>query len=66
LNVRLHRSGDIDLLYGDYSFTSIDGADEVFLHLADVGGPDLEAGQATGFDVEQSPMSPGTTTVFGN
>jgi hypothetical protein len=34
--------------------------------MADVGGPDLEEGRATGFDVEQAPMAPGTTTVVRN
>jgi cold shock CspA family protein len=38
----------------------------VFFHMGAVGGPDLEEGQATGFDVERAPMAPGTATVVCN
>jgi CspA family cold shock protein len=42
-----------------YGFIDSDDADElVFVHVADVGGPALEAGQEVEFDVEQAAGGP--------
>mgnify|MGYP000288807143 CR=1 FL=1 len=40
---------------GGYGFIETDEAeDDVFVHMADVGGPDLEEGEDVTFDVEES------------
>ena len=42
-----------------YGFIETDDADEdVFFHMEDVGGPDLEEGQAVEFDIEQADKGP--------
>jgi len=57
---------------GGYGFIESDDADEdVFFHMEDVGGPDLEEGQEVEFDIEEaekgprderhSPVTPATT-----
>jgi CspA family cold shock protein len=44
---------------GGYGFIDTDDADDdVFFHMEDVGGPDLEEGQDVEFDIEQSPKGP--------
>jgi CspA family cold shock protein len=35
-----------------------DAADDVFFHMEDVGGTDLEEGQEVEFDIEQSEKGP--------
>ena len=52
---------------GGYGFISTDDADEdVFFHMEDVGGPDLEEGQEIEFDIEQAPKGPRATNVVRN
>ncbi|CDK41031.1 cold-shock DNA-binding domain protein domain protein [Halorubrum sp. AJ67] len=44
---------------GGYGFISTDDSDDdVFFHMEDVGGPDLEEGQDIDFDIEQAPKGP--------
>ena len=44
---------------GGYGFISTDDADDdVFFHMEDVGGPDLEEGQEVEFDIASSPKGP--------
>ena len=37
--------------------------DDVFFHMDDVGGEDLEEGQELEFDIEQSPKGPRATNI---
>ena len=47
-----------------YGFIETDDADEdVFFHMEDVGGPDLEEGQEVSFDIEQADKGPRATNV---
>jgi CspA family cold shock protein len=49
---------------GGYGFISTEDADDdVFFHMEDVGGPDLEEGQEIEFDIEQAPKGPRATNV---
>ena len=49
---------------GGYGFISTDDADEdVFFHMEDVGGPDLEEGQEIEFDIEEAEKGPRATNV---
>ena len=49
---------------GGYGFIDTDDADDdVFFHMEDVGGPDLEEGQDVEFDIEQSPKGPRAANV---
>ena len=42
-----------------YGFIESDDADEdVFFHMEDVGGPDLEEGQEVEFEIEQADKGP--------
>ena len=42
-----------------YGFIESDDADEdVFFHMEDVGGPDLEEGQEVEFEIEQAEKGP--------
>jgi CspA family cold shock protein len=44
---------------GGYGFIESDEADEdVFFHMEDVGGPDLEEGQDVEFDIVQADKGP--------
>ena len=44
---------------GKYGFIVTDDSDEeVFVHMADVGGPDLEEGQEVEFEIEQADKGP--------
>ncbi|PSQ15845.1 cold-shock protein [Halobacteriales archaeon QS_8_69_26] len=44
---------------GGYGFIETDEADEdVFFHMEDVGGPDLEEGQEVEFEIEQAEKGP--------
>jgi CspA family cold shock protein len=55
---------------GGYGFISTDDGDaddeDVFFHMEDVGGPDLEEGQEVEFDVESSPKGPRATNLVRN
>jgi len=49
---------------GGYGFIDTDDADDdVFFHMEDVGGPDLEEGQDVEFDIEESPKGPRATNL---
>jgi cold-shock DNA-binding protein family len=49
---------------GGYGFISTEDADEdVFFHMEDVGGPDLEEGQDVEFDIEQADKGPRATNL---
>jgi CspA family cold shock protein len=49
---------------GGYGFIETEDEDEdVFFHMEDVGGPDLEEGQAVEFDIEQADKGPRATNV---
>ena len=49
---------------GGYGFISTeDEDDDVFFHMEDVGGPDLEEGTEIEFDIEQAPKGPRATNV---
>jgi len=52
---------------GGYGFISTDDADDdVFFHMEDVGGPDLEEGQEVEFEIEQSPKGPRAANLIRN
>ncbi|MFB6073325.1 MAG: cold-shock protein [Halobacterium sp.] len=47
-----------------YGFIETDDAEEdVFFHMEDVGGPDLEEGQEVEFDIEEAEKGPRATNV---
>ena len=49
---------------GGYGFIETEDADEdVFFHMEDVGGPDLEEGQELEFDIEQADKGPRANNV---
>jgi CspA family cold shock protein len=49
---------------GGYGFIETDDAEEdVFFHMEDIGGPDLEEGQEVEFDIEQADKGPRATNV---
>ena len=53
--------GEVDFFNdtGGYGFIETDEADEdVFFHMEDVGGPDLEEGQEVEFEIEQAGKGP--------
>ncbi len=61
--------GNVDFFNdtGGYGFISTDDADDdVFFHMEDVGGPDLEEGTEIEFDIEQAPKGPRATNVVRN
>ena len=49
---------------GGYGFIETDDADDdVFFHMEDVEGPDLEEGPELEFDIESSPKGPRASNV---
>ncbi|SEP08854.1 cold-shock DNA-binding protein family [Halorientalis persicus] len=53
---------------GGYGFIStdddaVDDDEDVFFHMEDVGGPDLEEGQDVEFDIEQADKGPRATNL---
>lgn len=49
---------------GGYGFIESDDSDEdVFFHMEDVGGPDLEEGQEVEFDIEKADKGPRAKNV---
>ncbi|TKX79021.1 cold-shock protein [Halorubrum sp. SD626R] len=49
---------------GGYGFIETDDADDdVFFHMEDVGGPDLEEGQELEFEIESSDKGPRASNV---
>jgi len=52
---------------GGYGFIESEDSDEdVFFHMEDVGGPDLEEGQEVEFEIEQSPKGPRAANLIRN
>ena len=49
---------------GGYGFISTEESDEdVFFHMDDVEGPDLEEGTEVEFEIEQAPKGPRATNL---
>ena len=49
---------------GGYGFIETEDSDEdVFFHMEDVGGPDLEEGQEVEFEITQSDKGPRATNL---
>jgi len=66
LNQVAMANGTVDFFNdtGGYGFIDTDDADDdVFFHMEDVGGPDLEEGQDVEFDIEESPKGPRATNL---
>ncbi|GAB7019867.1 hypothetical protein JCM18750_27280 [Halostagnicola bangensis] len=69
LHLFVMANGNVDFFNdtGGYGFISTDDADDdVFFHMEDVGGPDLEEGTDIEFDIEQAPKGPRATNVVRN
>jgi CspA family cold shock protein len=59
-------TGTVDFFHSrkGYGFISSDDTDDdVFFHMEDVGGPDLEEGQEVEFDIDQAPKGPRATNL---
>ncbi|MFB6174177.1 MAG: cold-shock protein [Halobacteriales archaeon] len=59
-------TGTVDFFHDrkGYGFISTDDADDdVFFHMEDVGGPDLEEGEDVEFDIEDAPKGPRAKNV---
>ncbi|MFB6267695.1 MAG: cold-shock protein [Halodesulfurarchaeum sp.] len=59
-------TGTVDFFHSrkGYGFISTDDADDdVFFHMEDVGGPDLEEGQEVEFDIDDAPKGPRAVNV---
>ena len=66
LSMNAMATGKVDFFNdtGGYGFIETDDADDdVFFHMEDVGGPDLEEGQELEFDIESSEKGPRATNV---
>ena len=72
LHLFVMANGKVDFFNdtGGYGFISTDDDDvddeDVFFHMEDVGGPDLEEGQEVEFDIESSPKGPRATNLVRN
>lgn len=58
--------GVVDFFHdtGGYGFISTEDSDEdVFFHMEDVGGEDLDEGQDVEFDIEQADKGPRATNL---
>ncbi|MFB6153129.1 MAG: cold-shock protein [Halodesulfurarchaeum sp.] len=59
-------TGTVDFFHSrkGYGFITTDDADDdVFFHMEDVGGPDLEEGQEVEFDIDDAPKGPRAVNV---
>ncbi|MCU4740458.1 cold-shock protein [Halobacteria archaeon AArc-m2/3/4] len=59
-------TGTVDFFNDDagYGFIETEDADEdVFFHMEDVGGEDLEEGQEVEFDIEEADKGPRATNL---
>ena len=69
VNLFAMANGKVDFFNdtGGYGFISTDDSDDdVFFHMEDVGGPDLEEGQDVDFEIESSPKGPRATNLVRN
>jgi CspA family cold shock protein len=49
---------------GGYGFISTDDSEEdVFFHMEDIGGPDIQEGEEIEFEIEQAEKGPRATNV---
>ena len=58
--------GTVDFFHSrkGYGFIETDDADDdVFFHMEDVGGPDLQEGEDIEFDIDDAPKGPRATNV---
>jgi len=58
--------GNVDFFNdtGGYGFIETDEEDDdVFFHMEDIGGEDLEEGQEVEFSIEQAPKGPRATNL---
>jgi CspA family cold shock protein len=58
--------GTVDFFHSrkGYGFIETDDADDdVFFHMEDVGGPDLQEGEEIEFDIDNAPKGPRATNV---
>ncbi len=58
--------GTVDFFHDrkGYGFIQSDDADDdVFFHMEDVGGPDLEEGEDVEFDIDDAPKGPRAKNV---
>jgi CspA family cold shock protein len=63
---RVMAKGVVDFFndIGGYGFIETDESDEdVFFHMNDVGGPDLDEGQEVEFDIKQAEKGPQATNL---
>jgi len=61
LHPQVMATGTVDFFNdtGGYGFIETDEADDdVFFHMEDVGGPDLEEGQEVEFEIKQTDKGP--------
>lgn len=66
LCTRAMATGTVDFFNdtGGYGFIETDEADEdVFFHMEDIGGPDLEEDTEVEFDIEQADKGPRATNL---
>jgi CspA family cold shock protein len=59
-------TGTVDFFNEQKGYGFIDSEDaeeDVFFHMEDVGGPDLEEGQEVEFDIEEAEKGPRATNV---
>jgi CspA family cold shock protein len=66
LRSKVMAEGTVDFFNdtGGYGFIDTEEADEdVFFHMEDIGGPDLEEGQDVEFEIEDAPKGPRATNV---
>ncbi len=66
LHLFVMAKGSVDFFNdtGGYGFIETDDADDdVFFHMEDIGGPDLEEGTDIEFDIEQAPKGPRAKNV---
>jgi CspA family cold shock protein len=66
INILAMAQGTVDFFNdtGGYGFISTEDADEdVFFHMEDIGGPDLEEGQDLEFEIVQADKGPRAKNV---
>ena len=69
LRLTVMAKGAVDFFHdtGGYGFIETEDADDdVFFHMEDVGGADLQEGTEIDFDIERAPKGPRATNVVRN